>query len=80
MPQNDLGDDQGTRVGSPDPAATAPPANHSDVSPDRPELTTGAGREATQSTNGSAEGHETEHRSGYGGKGGDPVKPSDKRR
>lgn len=72
-----LGDDQGTRVGKPDQSAT--PAKHSDAPPARPERATGTGSEATQSTDGSAEGHTTEHRSGYGGAGGEPVRPSDKR-
>ena len=71
-----LGDDQGTRVGAPD---TASPAAHSDAPTGRPERVTGAGAEATRPTSGTAEGHHTEHRSGYGGSGGDPVKPADKR-
>ena len=73
-----LGDDQGTRIGAPDQTAT--PARHSDQMPNRPERATGTGAEATQATDGSAEGHHTEHRSGYGGAGGDPVKPSDTRK
>jgi hypothetical protein len=72
-----LGDDQGTRVGAPDSAS---PAKHSDSPPDRPERVTGAGSEATQATDGSAEGHTHEHRSGYGGKGGSPNTPSDGRK
>jgi hypothetical protein len=70
-----LGDDQGTRVGTPDRIS---PAAHSDVPPARPELTTGAGREATASTDDSASEHKNEHKSGYGGKGGAPDRPSDK--
>jgi hypothetical protein len=73
-----LGDDQGTRIGSPDHASTRP-ANHSDSAGPRPERTTGTGSEATQSTKGAAKGHETEHRSGYGGPGSEAVKPSDQR-
>jgi hypothetical protein len=72
-----LGDDQGTRVGAPDPVR---PTKHSDSPPDRPERATGAGSEATTSTDGSAEGHDREHRSGYGGKGGAPDTPSDGRK
>jgi hypothetical protein len=68
-----LGDDQGTRVGAPDRAA---PATHSDVPPARPDLTTGAGREATVATDDSATEHESEHKSSYGGKGGAPDRPS----
>jgi hypothetical protein len=74
-----LGDDQGTRVGSPD-QGSATPAKHSDSPSRRPERTTGTGSEATQATDGTAEGHPTEHRSGYGGAGGDAVKPSDTRK
>ena len=74
-----LGDGQGTRVGAPD-QSTASPAKHSDSPSGRPERSTGTGSEATQSTGGSAEGHVTEHRSGYGGKGGAPDKPSDTRK
>ncbi|MDB4900520.1 MAG: hypothetical protein JWN53_2328 [Gemmatimonadetes bacterium] len=70
-----LGDDQGTRVGSP----TASPASHSDSPPDRPERTTGAGAEATRPTSGTADLHDKEHRGGYGGSAGEPVTPSDKR-
>ena len=71
-----LGDDQGTRVGKPE---SATPATHSDAPTGRPERVTGAGAEATQPTGGTAEGHDHEHRSGYGGKGGDADRPSDKR-
>lgn len=73
-----LGDDQGTRVGAPD-QSTSTPAKHSDTPPARRERATGTGSEATQSTDGTAEGHTREHRSGYGGAGGTPVKPTDKR-
>lgn len=75
-----MGDDQGTRVGAPDQGGDkAAPAQHSDSHTTRPERATGAGSEATQSTGGTAEGHTHEHRSGYGGAGGDAVKSSDKR-
>ena len=73
-----LGDDQGTRVGAPD-AAQAKPATHSDAPTGRAERKTGAGAEATQATEGEAEGHSTEHRGGYGGSGGSPVLPTDGR-
>ena len=68
------GPDRGTGDEKPDRIA---PATHSDVPPARPELTTGAGREATVSTDDSATEHTTEHTSGYGGKGGAPSRPSD---
>lgn len=55
------------------------PAPHSDAPTERAERTTGSGAEATQATDGKAEGHSTEHRSGYGGSGGSPVTPSDGR-
>jgi hypothetical protein len=74
-----LGDDQGTRVGAPD-QSSASPAKHADSPPARPERSTGVGGEAALATDGEAEGHTTEHRSGYGGAGGDPVKPSDSRK
>ena len=67
--------DQGTRDGESDRIS---PAAHSDVPPARPELTTGAGREATASTDDSATEHTHEHTSGYGGKGGTPAQPSDR--
>jgi hypothetical protein len=76
-----LGDDQGTRVGSPDQSGgNHSPAKHSDSPSPRPERATGSGSEATLSTDGSAEGHKHEHRSGYGGAGGEAVKPSDTRK
>ena len=55
-----------------------PPAKHNDGPSTRPELTTGAGREATEGDRAATE-HDTEHRSGYGGKGGKPDTSSDKR-
>lgn len=73
-----LGDGQGTRVGAPDQAETATPAPHNDGPSDRPERSTGAGREATEADRGATE-HDHEHRSGYGGKGGRPDTSSDKR-
>ena len=51
-------------------------AAHSDTPPARPEVTTGAGREATIATDGSAAEHDREHKSGYGGKGGKPDNSS----
>ena len=71
-----LGDDQGTRVGAPD-SSTAP--THADSPPARPEQTTGTGAEATTATDGEVDGHDREHRSGYGGAGGKPVTSSDTR-
>ena len=38
---------------------------------------TGAGAEATEHTDGKPKGSSQEHESGYGGKGGQPKKPSD---
>jgi len=55
------------------------PGQHSDVPPDRPERKLGTEREATQGTAEIAEEHDTEHRSGYGGKGGTPDTSSDHR-
>jgi hypothetical protein len=55
------------------------PAQHSDSPPDRPERTTGMGREATIGEVEAAEEHDREHRSGYGGKGGKPDTSSDQR-
>ena len=54
------------------------PAKHSDSPPDRPERQTGTGTEATEGTK-TGEEHDHEHRSGYGGSGGDPVTSSDQR-
>ena len=73
-----LGDDQGTRVGAPDTGSNQP-AKHNDGPSGRPERAHGSGSEATQATDGSADGHETEHRSGYGGSKGKPVESSDER-
>ena len=70
-----LGDDQGTRVGKPD----APPAQHADTPTGRPERSTGAGGEALTHTGGAPDGQEQDHRSGYGGKGGEPTMPADGR-
>lgn len=72
-----FGDDQGTRVGAPDETRT--PSSHEDSPPARPARQTGAGSEATESSDGSAAGHDREHRSGYGGEGGAPRTPSDTR-
>ena len=72
-----LGDEQGTRVGSPAPGGAA--ATHSDTPPDRPERKTGAGRESTQGMAETDEEHDKEHSSGYGGDGGTPKISSDQR-
>jgi hypothetical protein len=69
--KNGLGDDQGTRVGTPDKQAT--PANHSDTETGRPDPTTGMGREATEP---SEKGAEHEHRTRYGGDAGTPKPPA----
>jgi len=73
-----LGDDQGTRVGAPDQGELKPSA-HNDGPSGRPAKSTGAGSEATEGTDKTGADHKTEHRSGYGGSGGQPVTPSDKR-
>ncbi len=82
-----LGDGQGTRVGAPDqgsPATTphqpqsATPAQHSDSPSQRPERVTGVGNEASQGRV-LPDDHQTEHRSGYGGKGGSADTSSDTR-
>jgi hypothetical protein len=75
--QATYGDDQGTRVGAPDQERT--PAQHSDTPPARPERQTGAGGEATEGTSKTGDEHDAQHRSGYGGAGGDPVTSSDQR-
>ncbi|CAN5523432.1 hypothetical protein BH09GEM1_BH09GEM1_25340 [soil metagenome] len=73
-----LGDEQGTRVGSPDQSGSISPAQHNDGPSGRPEVKTGAGQEATIAH---AESQERDgaHRSGYGGKGGKPDTSSEKR-
>lgn len=73
-----LGDEQGARVGPADGSGRISPASHSDAASPRPERTTGAGHEATI-TDEQSELHDSEHRSGYGGKGGKPDTSSDKR-
>lgn len=73
-----LGDEQGTRVGPPDQSGSLSPAAHNDGPSGRPEVKTGAGQEATIADEESAE-HNSEHRSGYGGKGGTPDTSSDNR-
>ena len=55
-------DDQGTRISNKPPSSTEP---------------TGAGAEATEGTQGEPKGRSHEHRSGYGGKGGEPVESND---
>ena len=72
-----LGDEQGTRVGTPAPNGKA--ARHSDTPPDRPERQTGAGGEATEGVTESHKEHDGEHLSGYGGDGGAPKTSSDQR-
>jgi hypothetical protein len=79
--ESGYGDDQGTRVGAPDQERLEP-AEHSDAPTGRPERTTGAGAEATaaiQETSKGLEEHDREHRSGYGGKGGQPASSSEGR-
>lgn len=66
-----LGDDQGTRIGAPDKGRVAP-SEHSDTPPARPATKTGSGGEATEGTDKTSKGHDREHRSGYGGTGGEP--------
>jgi hypothetical protein len=96
---NPHGDDQGTRVGSPDPGDPSRRKQSSGA--------TGAGSEAAEGIHGAGTDRdqgdrssveerptgtddersgseplvdrETEHRSGYGGAGGQPVQSSDKR-
>jgi hypothetical protein len=75
--QAGFGDDQGTRVGAPDEERT--PATHADSPPDRPARKTGAGGEATEGTSKTGDEHHGQHRSGYGGSGGEPVTSSDDR-
>ena len=74
-----FGDDQGTRVGAPDQEHVSP-GKHSDTPPARPERTTGAGKEMQAHQAPPVESHPTEHRSGYGGKGGQPVESSQERK
>jgi hypothetical protein len=76
--ESGYGDDQGTKVGAPDQSRTA--GKHSDSPPARPERQTGTGGEATEGTSKTGEEHDGEHRSGYGGSGGDPVSSSDQRK
>ena len=73
-----LGDEQGTRIGPPDESGRIAPAQHSDSPSPRPERKMGSGSEPTIADRESKE-HDTEHRSGYGGKGGKPDTSSDKR-
>ena len=54
---------------------TAKPAPHSDAPTGREEKSIGAGSEALPHS----DDHDQEHRSGYGGKGGEPDTSSDKR-
>jgi hypothetical protein len=70
-----FGDDQGTRVGAPDQEQLSP-SEHSDSPPARPERSTGAGDEMQAGHPEPVESHPTEHRSGYGGDGGEPKTSS----
>ncbi len=54
------------------------PPPHNDGPSGRPESSTGAGREATLADV-EAKEHDREHRSGYGGKGGEPDTSSETR-
>ncbi len=74
----DLGNGERADAGAPDQAEPASPPPHTDGPSDRPERSTGAGREATEADR-EGTGHTREHRSGYGGKGGRPDTSSDKR-
>jgi hypothetical protein len=69
-----FGDDQGTRVGAPDQERISP-SEHSNTPPARPERTTGAGQEM-QADKSNPTSQPQEHRSGYGGEGGEPVTSS----
>ncbi|MHB1074248.1 MAG: hypothetical protein ACYC3Q_15805 [Gemmatimonadaceae bacterium] len=70
--KNPMGDEQGTRVGKPDkPAGGSNESPHEGHAPD----SLGAGAEAVTD----ADQHDREHRSGYGGAGGQPVESSDTR-
>ena len=73
-----LGDEQGTRVGPPDQSDSLKPSHHSDAPSPRPERKMGSGAEPTIADR-ESKGHDEEHRSGYGGKGGKPDTSSDKR-
>ncbi len=61
-----------------DKAGSISPAAHNDGPSERPEITTGAGREAT-AADADAKERDREHRSGYGGKGGSPDTSSETR-
>lgn len=74
-----FGDDQGMRVGAPDQEHISP-SEHSDSPPARPQRTTGAGQEMQADKSNPAASHPHEHRSGYGGKGGEPVTSSHDRK
>ena len=107
-----LGDDQGTRVGSPDQGANVAPPQHSDAPTGREHRQTGAGSEASEGMHNAQQGgkrpegdstalsgqergrstregskragseplpEDDQHRSGYGGAGGQPVNSSDTR-
>lgn len=70
-----FGDDQGTRVGAPDQERVSP-SEHSDTPPDRPERKTGAGNEMQADKSNPVKSHPHEHKSGYGGDGGEPKTSS----
>lgn len=68
-----LGDDQGTRVGRPESTGTSGQRASRGQS-------TGAGAEAAGTPQEAPiDGHDEEHRGGYGGSGGRPVESSEKR-
>jgi hypothetical protein len=73
-----FGDDQGTRVGAPD-QEQASPAPHSNE-PARPEQTTGVGKEMHPDKSKPPVLQSEQHRSGSGGKGGEPVTSSHDRK
>jgi hypothetical protein len=84
----DYGDDQGTRQGAPTPRRDATEGAERDRQADGDETaprrtpragSTGAGSEAIEGGRAAGGGHDREHRSGYGGSGGEPVESSDNR-
>lgn len=102
MPErsNPHGDDQGTRIGAPDPAGRSrpnpPPGGATGAGSEAAEGIHGASTDRDPSDRSSVEDsqaesepdrsgsepltdRENEHRSGYGGSGGQPTKSSDQR-
>jgi hypothetical protein len=73
-----FGDDQGTRVGAPDQEQVSP-AKHSETPPDLQDRNIGAGDEMQADKSRPVESHPTEHKSGYGGDGGEPKTSSHER-